>query len=260
MTTLFLRLLFSVILLFQVKTYPVNDNGYPTTAGIDLCVEQEQDRFLKEYCLFIKDTIYDVYMYTCDFRKLDDYNESDIARYYIPRGSGHEILLTNEEKFVGYELKTTSKSIRSTLTETDKFVKSVVFHELTHAYFYQTMVKMNMENKYVDPAYNNVRLYPSNEKRFGVTFVEEGICQYVPRKAGETIPYVDVFIPKNSKQFLTQKNEVLYKYSEYFIRDFLDLIIKKYGNLEYGIQIILSNSPPTFEEIMNPNLYFNRLK
>ena len=47
----------------------------------------------------------------------------------------------------------------------------------------------------------------------------------------------------------------LYCYSVVFLDEFLD----KYG-IHKGIEILIGNRPPSYEEIINPKLFFNRIK
>lgn len=261
MLNIFCKILFSIIFLIIPQEYQLRDDGIPTTSGIELYVKNEQDKILEEYQKFIQDTIYDVYIYTDNLSKLEDYNELELGRYYLPKGSGHQIVIDNQEKFLSYELKTLSSDIRKTLIESNKFVKATIFHELTHAYFFQNILEMNIKNININSAYNNIRIYPSQQRDFGVEFIEEGICEYISEKHGEIIPYQYMYIPRNEKQLLNKNNlyNVKYKYASYFVKKFLDTSILKYGRVKYGIQILLANTPPTYEEILKPDLFFNRL-
>ena len=260
---LILTILFFIIPFTFIKSqeYPTNRMGFPTTSGINFYVEKQQDRIINEYEKFIQDTIYDIYMYTSDFNKEPDYDKLELGRYYLPSGVGHQIIIDNEEKFIGYELKTTPEYIKSTVIESNQFVKAIMIHELTHAYFYQNIMEMQMKDMTVDLEYHNFRIFPNQEKSFGASFIEEGVCEYITQKMGEIIPYQTMYIPRNIKQLINKNNlyNVKYKYASYFVKDFLDKMTLKYGRVKYGIQILLSNRPPTYEEILKPDLYFSRL-
>lgn len=62
---------------------------------------------------------------------------------------------------------------------------------------------------------------------------------------------------------LRDKNKrylILYNYASQYLKNFMDIQILKSGKIKYPIFILLLNRPPNYQEILNPNLYFNRLK
>jgi hypothetical protein len=244
-------ILILLLLLFSsyIQEYPLNKKGKPTSNGINYYIKINEQNFINEYQKFINDTIYDIYIYTENLRNYSDYDSLELGRFYLP----NEIIITNEEKFIGYELSKTKRR----LNETNQFVKATLFHELTHVYYYQIILEMHMKNLFVSPEYNNLRMFPKSEMGFGSEFIEEGVCEYLIQKIGEIVPYKNIFIPKNIEELLDKKNryDVKYKYASYFLKDFLDLT-----GLKKGIEILLRNKPPTYEEILNSNLFFNRLK
>jgi hypothetical protein len=233
-------------------------SGKPTSKGVDEYIKTNESAFVKEYQIFVKDTLYNYYIHTQNFTEFADYDSIELGRFYIP----DEIIITNETKYKDYSIDHFSKFKRKFLNENDQFVKAVVMHELTHDYFYQIILEMRMQNKYISPEYNNIILLPNNENSYGTNFIEEGVCEYVPIKMGEKLLYDNVEIPDNISQLLDNTNifKFKYKYSSEYVKNYLDSTTIKYGTLKSGIQILLSNKPPTYKEIMNPNLYFNRLK
>jgi len=116
---------------------------------------------------------------------------------------------------------------------------------------------MKRENKIVSPEYGSLRMFPNPSTQFGTQFIEEGICEYVVYYLHESNPIKNIVIPKTMDDLMDDMNRVniLYVYSVYVLQDFLD----KEG-LKKGIEILLSNKPPTYEEILKPELFFNRLE
>lgn len=113
---------------------------------------------------------------------------------------------------------------------------------------------MHSINKEVNPFYCNVRLIPNPELIYGAQFIEEGVCEYVIHKKGECVEYSEFFIPSKITD-LDDSFDIKYKYSYFFIRDFLNIT-----GVKEGILILLRNKPPSYEEILYPNLFFNRLR
>ena len=210
--------------------YPLK-NGIPTTHGIEMYVFDNKDVILKEFENFVQDSIYiNIDIVTDDLTEYTDYDSLELGRYYT---SG-EIVITNQEKFIEYELDNLSKYRIRNISESNKFVKAVMIHEITHLYITQLIDRRK---------YNT---YESD-------FIEEGICEYVVQKMNQSIVSKNIFIPKN-KEDIKNNYEIKYQYSFYFVKNFIDSVgIKK------GIIILMKNKPPNSEEIINPNLYFKRL-
>ena len=253
-------ILLSLLILSPQKAneYPYK-NGVPTSKGIEYYIKINEQKIVNQYQAFVKDTLYDYYISTDDLSLYMDYDSLESGRFYIP----NEVIITNELKYTDYELEFVSKMKRKTLIENNQFVKAVLIHELTHVYFYQVMDEMKIKEMNVSPEYNyGIRLYPNFESKFGSEFIEEGICEYAVQKMNESVPYLNIYKPQTKDELYSTYNtvNVKYKYSSWYVKDFLDQMIRDYGSIKIGIMIILSNKPPTYEEILNPNLYFNRLK
>jgi len=77
---------------------------------------------------------------------------------------------------------------------------------------------------------------------------------------GEINPYKNIRYPKTTSEILDPKNkyEIKYKYASFYVKNFLDSICDN-GRLRDGIEILLKNKPPSYNEIITPKLYFNRL-
>ena len=248
-----------IILLFLLTSvqpiiYPTKKDGSPTSKGLEMYVKQNQFKFIKEYQDLVKDTLYDVYMSTDDLSQYTD-NEDDnnLGFCFCERGSA-EIIITNEEKFMAYEVSMLSKYKRRNIIESNTFVKGAIFHELTHLYFNQLILEMRMDSMFVSPEYNNFSMIPRNY--FGSKFIEEGICMYVAIKIGECILGKD-YKPETMEEIVDNQNKysIKYRYSAQYVKSFLDL----YG-IKRGMQIFIGNKPPSFEEILYPVKFYSRLK
>jgi hypothetical protein len=247
-----------ILLLFPQEQYPLK-NGRPTTKGIDYYVQVNQYKLVDEFQTFIKDTLYnDVYMIAEDFTKHSDNDSTTLGLTEYQQSLASEILINDKGDFSGYDIASFSKTKIKKKEDYYQFVKSTIFHELTHVYIFQCILIMRSKNMYIDPEYNDVmRIYPSYEKKFGSDFIEEGICEYLVQKKGEIYPYEDLLIPVSKKELLDTKNLFLiqYKYSSFYLKEFLDTT-----GLKNGIFMLLSNKPPTYEEILKPALFYSRLK
>lgn len=248
-----MNIIYHILILFLLL-YPQDDPYYnkrkPSSWGIEQYVSKNHDVIINEFEYLINDTLFDVYIYTDDLSDYDE--ENNLGIFYIP----DEIMITTEEKYVEYEFKNLSKIKRIFSSYTERTVKAVIFHELTHAYFHQLTLLRNINNEYVSPEYANFNIFPSRKTYFGSLFIEEGICEYIVYSLNESAPLGDILIPRTEEELLDENNKVnnLYHYSVYFLEDFLD----EYG-IKKGINILLSNRPPTYEEILKPELFFNRL-
>jgi hypothetical protein len=244
------NILFFLFLLFPIQKDPrYNKQGKPSTYGINTYVKDNQSNIIKEYEYLI-DSLYDVYIYTENISETSD--EGELGQFYLP----DYIVITNEEKYIAYEFKYMSKFKQKSIPYNERTVKAVIFHELTHAYFNQVMINMRNNNQYTSPEYGSLRMFPDLSTRFGAIFIEEGICEYMVYYFNEANPIKDVPIPVNEDELLSDSNRTnnLYYYSVVFLKDFLD----KYG-IHKGMEILISNKPPTSKEILNPKLFFKRL-
>lgn len=241
-----------LILIFATQKDPYyNKRGEPSSWGINQYIENNEQNLVAEYEYKI-DSIYDVFIFAEDLRKEPDYDTSELGRFYIP----DYIYITTEEKFVEYEFKKLSKFQQKNLKPTESTVKGVLFHELSHVYFYQTILIMKMNNISVSPEYGLLRMFPNPSSQFGSEFIEEGFCEYVVEKTGEQPIYKLPYQPETKDDLMDASHfvDIKYRYSVYFLRDFLDLM-----GFRKGLEIILKNRPPTYDEILKPELYFNRI-
>lgn len=248
--------LLSILLLIgtlQVGTdYPLK-NGRPTSKGIDSYVEENAESLSLEFQVFIGDTLYNTNIYTEDLSNNEERDPLELGNYYP-----NEIFITNAEVFLAYELDDLSRYRRDTLISSNLFVKAAVFHELAHHYIYQLGIEMLRQDQIVvDRAYQSFfRIYTVRDAS-GQKFIEEGICEYINLKAGEIVARRRPRAPRNLSDLNDPDNEYqfYYKYSAYYLTDFLDT-----HGLKRGIKILLHNPPPSPLEILEPRRFFARLE
>ena len=226
------------IILFSQQDYL---RKKPVANYIDYYVQTNGDSIVKEYEDFFGVKIDDMYFETDD---LKDYTGNEdgnlLGRYY-----SNYIIITNEEKYVGYSMKITPK-MRIFLYSEIYFVKGVMIHELSHHYMKQITKR--------DSLFSRINRDYKYNKTFGSVFIEEGVSEYCGYKMGEIL--IGSYEPTTMNDLLDKHNEnrIYYEYGPKFVKNFLDE-----NGLEKGVIILLTNSPPTNDEILNPNKYFNRI-
>jgi hypothetical protein len=242
-------------LLSFVPDDPPYKYGKPTTKGISDYIKTFEYDLVIEFKNYIKDTILDEAEVWIECDNLSEYTEHDtleLGRFYIPG----DVIITNETLFLDYDINMMSKWKRSQYIETNQFVKATVMHELTHFYFYMVTLYMKYSKQYVSPEYKaTINLFPYNSQ--GAEFIEEGVCEYVTVKMGETIPYKNNYKPVTTREIIENRNthKLKYKYSSFFVKQLLDTV-----DLRTGIEILISNSPPSTEEILHPETFYKRLR
>ncbi len=86
------------------QDYPRNKEGKPTSIGIANYITEKKYSIINEVQLFINEPIYEIEIYSDDLREYTGHDSLELGRTYIPG----EIILTTEERYAGYELKTLS--------------------------------------------------------------------------------------------------------------------------------------------------------
>lgn len=242
---------FLFLLLLPQKHDPYyNKDRVPSSYGIEKFINENADNLIAEYEYKV-DTIYDVYIYA--EKNSDEFDSLQLGLFYLP----DYIYISTQEKYLEYEFKNLSKYQQRNIQSYQRTVKGVLFHELSHAYFYQTILLMKDDSLQVSPEFGWIRMFPNPSSRYSSEFIEEGFCEYIVEMTGEQPINEDVFIPQSKDDFLIKEYEIdiKYGYSVYFLRNFLN----EHG-IKEGLKIILSNRPPSFDEILKPELYFKRLK
>lgn len=248
------NLIFILLLLGPVEIsndYPLRD-GIPTSKGIEQYIEDNGETIILEYQKFVEDTLYDIWVYAEDLTQYDVEDSLELGRYYP-----NEIYISTAENFLAYELADLSRAQRELINESNKFVKAILIHELTHNYVNQISVEMrSIDSISIHRAYQTSVWIIRSHETYGTTFIEEGICEYISEKMGEVITSTNQFIPKSIEDLINRDNTyyIRYKYASYFLREYLDNT-----DFKQGVKVLLHNPPPTFEEILNPDLFFNRL-
>jgi hypothetical protein len=217
-------------------------------------VKQNTTQFISEYKKLVGDSLYDIEMNVDDLSQYENNGDQDDLGMTFLNKSSTEIIITNEEKFMAYEVSMLSRYKKHSIIEANNFVKGTIFHEFTHVYFNQVMMEMRLDSMFVSTEYNNFSMIPRNS--FGARFIEEGICMYVAIKIGESI-IGNNYIPESIEEISNNQNKysILYRYSAEYVTPFLDS-----AGIKRGIQIILGNKPPSLDEMLNPAKYYYRIK
>lgn len=220
----------------------------PTKNGIQYYVSTNADKIVKQVQEFIGDTIYSYSINVDDLSLYNDYDSLEAGRFY----PDDEILVTNELKYCDYELKFLPRWKQKTYSNNNKFVKTVIIHELVHLYVYQ-FINDNREKYDFYPDYLNFTVIRTNS--FTATFIEEGLCEYVVNKMNESINdfhYAPTCIDEIRNP--ENKSTILYVYASTFLKPFADTLDFK----EMLIKI-LCNKPPSYEELLKPKDYYRRI-
>ena len=235
----------------QQDDYPLK-NGRPTSSGIEQYVEENADSLILAYQDYVGDTLYHVWIYAEDLHQYGIEDSLELG-FYI----NNEIYISTSEYFIAYELSDLSGYRKSRFTDNNKFVKATIMHELTHDYFNQIAWEMiSVDSLHVDRSYIPYHWILTTMESFGSGFIEEGICEYMVEKMGEVITPRVTLVPGSIEELTLEENKyrMKYKYSAHFLRQFLDE-----KGFKQGVKILIHNPPPTFEEILDPDLFFRRL-
>lgn len=234
------------------QDYPLK-KGKPTSMGIEQYIEDKSDFILMEYQNYIKDTLHNVWIYAKDLSGYLINDSLDLGWCY-----SNEIYITTSELFFAYEMADLSAKQKVKNAGINKFVKSAVIHELTHNYMNQISLEMHsVDSILVYKSFQNTYQWVlSAQESFGRSFIEEGLCEYITEMMGEILPPKRIFIPESIEDLLDSRNvyELKYKYSTIYLKPFLDQT-----EFKKAVKILFHNAPPTYREILEPDLYFNRL-
>jgi hypothetical protein len=230
----------------------------PTSRGIDLYVKTNKYIFQKELEDYLKDSIWlNVEISTDDISQYTKYDSLDMAYHFTYTDGSDEIIIDNRERYVAYDINDLSKLRKLNLKTYNSFVKTAVMHELMHTYFLQNIIVAKYNGIEINREYDyrltmKLKMYPNPEEAYGAEFLEEGVCQYVIEQMKQQIPY-RVSIPETANGVMGN-NELKYTYSIDYLKEFMEFF-----GVKHGIEILIRNKPPTYEEILNPDLFFNRL-
>lgn len=235
-----------ITLLPSVDKYPYS-NSMPTKNGIRYYIEQNKNIVVKQLEDFIGDTLYSYDIRVDDLSDYQNYDSLEAGRFY----PDDEIIITDELKFQDYELKFVPKWKQKQYDANNRFVKAVLIHELVHLYIYQ-VVNDNISTA-INPEYLNFTSIRTSG--FGSTFIEEGICEYVVNCMHENIN-CNTYVPKSTAEIRDEKNRraIMYIYSQTFVKPYIDSL-----GFKKALINILTSKPPSYEELLKPELYYGRL-
>jgi hypothetical protein len=251
-------LLILLLIIFPQKQKLEYNNGVPTVLGIDTYVNssKNQRNFIKEYQKLAKDSLYnDIFFVTKAPPKTQ--KNPPLAYNTLSLNYDCEITVNNQARYAAFEYDTLHKD---DYNQDQYFLKATIFHEITHYYFMQCVIELEKINHVeVNKYYTyGVNMIPNQEYQYGASFIEEGVCEYVIQKWKLCPELLNYRVPRFKEDFEDKKldYDIKYMYASNYLKKFLDM----QGTLKVGIQTLLLNNPPNYKEIMNPNLYFNRLK
>jgi len=241
-----------IILLFLLL--PQQDEykwGRPTSKGVDDYIERNEYQFVIDYQNFVKDTLfYEPFISTDDLSDYYNYIRGDMGYFERP----DNIIISNEPRYIDYELSRLNQYERNRYREATQFVRAVVMHELTHCYFYQIVMIAEYDKKLEYEFRQGLRIIPVDN--YGTDFLEEGICEYVVEMMQEMICGEEKIEINRNDLSLAKRNQQRVKYG--YSRQFVKPVVEEFG-LKHAIYIMVSNKPPSDEEILNPKLYYDRL-
>jgi len=242
-------LIFLLVILIQQDDYKW---GRPTSKGVDNYVERNEYQFIIDYQNFVNDTLhFEPFISTDDLSDYVNYTRGDMGYFERP----DNIIISNEPRYIDYEVQRLSEYEKNRYREATQFVRAVVIHELTHCYFYQIIMIAQYNKKLEYEWRQGLRMIPVDD--YGTDFLEEGICEYVVEMMGEMIVSTEVKTINKSDLSTANRNQQRVKYG--YSRQFVKPIVDEYG-LKAAVFLIVYNKPPTEEEILKPQLYYDRLK
>jgi hypothetical protein len=256
--TILLMFVTSTLAFSQIKKqYPYHDN-LPTRYGIQKYIDSNKENIKNLVEKFIDDSILSYFVRVDDLSQYQDYDSLEAGRFYPE----DEIVVTNQIKFYDYELKFVPRSKQKEFNYNTKFVKGVLIHEFTHLYIYQFIYWCLENNVPVNNEYYNFNMVPRVRSYYASEFIEEGICEYAVMRLREGIfsEYKPgCFNGDSASSILKFKQlqntfEIKYQYSRNYVqRIFENRPFKK------ALLLILTSRPPSYEELICPDLYYQRL-
>jgi hypothetical protein len=241
------------ILLFLLPQQDLEyKRGIPTSKGVDNYVEANELQFVLDFQTHVNDTLfYEPFICTEDLTKYYDYNDGEAGYFERP----DLVLINNKSNYIDYELRLLSKYRKSKYREANMFVRSVVMHELCHAYIYQLKMLAQHQKVLEYEWQQGIRMLPVDN--YYTEFIEEGICEYLVQDMEVSIAYdQQLFLIKDDlKRARRNTYEIKYRYSSQYVAP----VIEELG-LKQAILLFIGSKPPSQEEILSPKLYYDRLK
>jgi len=242
----------------NAQKFELNDKGFPTTKGIiEYAKYQEKTKeaineFNKKFN-FNSEEAKIIPTNLIDYLDEENYSFEELGLYFY---GDREILIEKNEVYYGYSLKELNTELRQRLIEGGDFLKGTIMHEFGH--YAVCQIAENLKSTKIKPLeYYSPRPFSMKKETFGSKFIEEGIAEYCSWKMNEVLFGKTPYVPKNLEELLDTSNvrDIYYEYSVYYLKDFLDNL-----GFKTGVEILITNEPPTKDEILHPEKYFSRLK
>lgn len=260
LTALLLTLPFSSI---SQKKYPLGKDKKPTQAGIEMYFNDSIKSITKniESKHGIEFWHNDVYLDNLELYPVYTGTELGWCNQDGEVIIGNKNYLAYSKKTLPYEIKVEDFGGGSTKTisTTNAFLRGTIYHELYHKFMYQAEELLRESEREI-----LITTLPQRET-FEETFIKEAIANWGQDIEGEILKEGPQYIPKKLEELTDPKTKtnVLYLYSPYFVKHFMN----EHG-LKKGVYIILQNNPPSKEEILikpkrkklYEHPYFKRLK
>lgn len=233
-------------------------NNIPTKFGIEHYIDLNKSSIVNTVEDFIGDSIFSYSVEVDNLSEHQDYDSLEAGRFYPE----DEIVITNELKFLDYELIFVPKWKQREFKNNTKFVKGVLIHEFIHLYIYQFIHDCLGNNIPINNEYINFNMFPSIKSYYASEFIEEGICEYAVMKLREGIfsdykpDWLNLHSPDNVKKFTRIQNTYVIKYL--YSRTYVQRIFEN-NSFKKALLIILSCKPPSYEELLYPDQYYHRL-
>jgi len=244
-------ILLSLISLLSFSQDDLYKWGRPTSKGVDAYVERNWLVFIEDYQEFVNDTLFfEPFISTDDLSDYVNYTRGDMGYYERP----DNIIISNEPRYIDYELSRLSDYEKNRYREATQFVRGVVMHELTHCYIYQIMMMAQYDKKLEYEWRQGLRIIPVDS--YGTDFLEEGVCEYVVELMDEMICGTERIVISRNDLSIANRNQQRVKYA--YSRQFVKPVVEEYG-LKAAIYLMITNKPPSDEEILDPDLYYDRL-
>lgn len=270
----------------------LNQTTYlPTKYGIQHYVSLNEKNIVKQVQDFLDDSIFSYSITVDDLSQYNDYDDNEAGRF----SPDDEIIIHNNSNctssnstsnsnyvFYDYELSFIPKWKRKEFVSNTKFVRGTIIHELLHLYIYQFINTCVGEGIPINTEYLNFSTYPKRSV-YGSEFIEEGICEYVVQKLNEGIysgyklDCLDGYEPDNINvnKFIRVQNKysIKYEYSRTYVekifenkhsnhhieKKFSTIDAKTENNFKEILLLILTNKPPSYQELLCPEQYYYRL-
>lgn len=240
----------------QEKLYPISF-GRPTAEGIEDYVYDHADSVNIWFCktLGVNSLEFDIYPEQIpEYEKNSPPDFFEAGMYYYQWSLA---VIDVRALFNAYSMR----DVRLTwgLTPLQQIsVRGAMLHEKGHHHIHYISDSLYLAKQPSPYYYNRWRAQKSDSIESQI--IQEGICKYVEWKTGElVIPNRrrrSYYQPKKLEDFTDSGSfhYLKYEFGFHFVRDFLDSV-----GFKGGLDILLTNPPPTREEFLQPELFYQRI-